>query len=603
MMALRPDLLPAAEADQGSGHERSIVSIDDADVKSANKDYNTTIESLDEKTVDETKSADENTVSSDEKTVDENADTSDDNTRDLPPIIYHYLTFETPLPPPSTISPNPPAPPPDLQKYTSPFEWPESRKNFMIWLSCLATLITAYTAGAYAAAAAQMAAEWHVSETAVVAGITTFCTGFAIAPMVLAPFSEINGRYPVFVGAGILFVICQIACAVTHSYPGMLVARFWVGCGSSVFSTMVGGVVADLYHAEGRNTPMALFSGGALVGTGLGPLVSGFIAQHTHWRWVFWVQVITCTTLIVAVTIGFRETRGSILLSRKAAALNAWYAAREQAGHAGFDMALTADPDKVVRQRIRWRVKADEERQSIAQMIGISVYRPFHLLVTEPVVFFFSLWVAFAWAVLYLTFGSIPLVFTTSHHFTLSQSDVVFAAMIAGAILSSILSIYQDRLLASYLASRPPSAWLVKNLHLDRPEGRLYFACLESAFLPLGLFWFGWTQFPSIPWIVPALGITCATMGIYSVYLATFNYLADSYHRYASSALAAQSFCRNILGGIFPLVTVQMFRGLSFQGAASLLGGIALLLTAVPWVLVVYGPEIRRRSTFAREIM
>jgi len=57
----------------------------------------------------------------------------------------------------------------------------------------------------------------------------------------------------------------QICCAVTHSYPGMIVARFFVGCGSSVFSTMVGGIISDLYHAQDRNTPMALFSGGALL--------------------------------------------------------------------------------------------------------------------------------------------------------------------------------------------------------------------------------------------------------------------------------------------------------------------------------------------------
>lgn len=205
------------------------------------------------------------------------------------PITHLYLTFETPLPSPSTSfppdeTPGPSPPQPDLVRYISPFEWPESRKNFMIWLSCIATAVTAYTAGSYAPASPYMAAEWHVSELAVVVGITTFCCGFAIAPMVLAPFSEINGRYPVFVGAGILYLICQICCAVTRSYAGMLVARFWVGAGSSVFSTMVGGVVSDLYRAEGRNTPMALFSGAALFGTGLGPLVSGFVAQNTSWR-------------------------------------------------------------------------------------------------------------------------------------------------------------------------------------------------------------------------------------------------------------------------------------------------------------------------------
>jgi len=142
-----------------------------------------------------------------------------------------------------------------------------------------------------------------------------------------------------------------------------------------------------------------------------------------------------------------------------------------------------------------------------------------------------------------------------------------------------------------------------RRLDLSSPEGRLYFACIESVLLPIGLFWFGWTQFSPIPWIVPTLAVGCATMGIYSIYLATFNYLADTYHRCASLALAAQSFCRNMLGGVFPLITVQMFTGLTFQVAASLLGGLAALLTAVPWVLVFYGPKIRARSKFAGEIM
>lgn len=80
-------------------------------------------------------------------------------------------------------------------------------------------------------------------------------------------------------------------------------------------------------------------------------------------------------------------------------------------------------------------------------------------------------------------------------------------------------------------------------------------------------------------------------------------YLADCYHRFASSALAGQSFCRNILAAIFPLVTNVMFRHLGYPGASSLLGGISALLTAVPWVLLFYGPKIRARSKIAGEIM
>ena len=511
------------------------------------------------------------------------------------PIVYHYLTFETELPSPTTLQatdPNAPTPPepPDLRNYVSPFAWSKSRKTYTIWLSCAITVATAYTAGAYAGASGQLIEYWGVSQVAINVGITTFTTGFATAPMVLAPFSELNGRKPVFVATGILFVICQLCCAVTRSYGGMLAARFFAGVGGSTFSTMVGGVVSDIYVTEDRNTPMAFFSGAALFGTGLGPLCSGFIAQHISWRWVFYVQVILDGFLILLVTVFFKETRGSVLLSRKAHKLNDWYAAREEAGLTGFDM-LVEGADKKQSQRIRWKVMADEQRESLAKMIGISVYRPFHLLVTEPVVFFFSLWVAFSWAVLYLTFSSIPLVFGTNHHFNVEQNGAVFAAMCVGALLSTILSIYQEKVARHY------------GKMSSTPEGRLYFSCIESALLPIGLFWFAWTQFPQFHWIVPTMAIGCATMGIFSVYLAVFQSLADIYHRYASSALAAQSFCRNMLAGIFPLIGDAMFKKLTYQGASSFLGGVGAILTIVPWLLLFYGPRIRARSKFASEIM
>ncbi len=121
---------------------------------------------------------------------------------------------------------------------------------------------------------------------------------------------------------------------------------------------------------------MALFSGAALFGTGLGPLVSGFIAQNVTWRWVFYLQVITCGFFIVAVALFFKETRGSVLLSRRAKLLNQWYEAREKVGLVGFNMTTSGESKKESR-RIRWKVKSDEDRESLSKMIGISVYRPF----------------------------------------------------------------------------------------------------------------------------------------------------------------------------------------------------------------------------------
>lgn len=56
--------------------------------------------------------------------------------------------------------------------------------------------------------------------------------------------------------------------------------------------------------------------------------------------------------------------------------LNQWYEEREKAGHVGFEM-LATHGGKKEKQRIRWKVKSDEERESLGKMIGISLYRPF----------------------------------------------------------------------------------------------------------------------------------------------------------------------------------------------------------------------------------
>lgn len=186
------------------------------------------------------------------------------------PIEFEYLTYDTELPSLSrTIDDGQekdtlPSPP-DLAKYQDPFTWSRAQKQSLVWQSVVGTALTAYSAGSYAPAVDQMVAEWGYGRVEVLVGITLFTIGFGVAPMILgqsciifrpqkrshpftAPFSEINGRRPVFVVAGIIFVVCVACCAATQLYAGMMVSRLLGGLASSVFSTMVGGVVADIYE-------------------------------------------------------------------------------------------------------------------------------------------------------------------------------------------------------------------------------------------------------------------------------------------------------------------------------------------------------------------
>lgn len=462
-----------------------------------------------------------------------------------------------------------------IPDFLSPFRWSLKKKITILSGAFMASTLASYSSGAYALASEPLRRKWGIDDTQFNAGITLFVTGFAITPMVLAPVSEVHGRYWVFVASGIVFFLGSLGCAVTDSYAGMMVARLITGNGAAVFATLTGGVVSDLYRKEDRNTPMALYSLSIMIGTGLGPLVSGIIVDRLGWRWIFYLQLITIGTATTIIFFLFQETRSNVLVRRKCAALNAMQ----------FEtLSGTA---------VRFAPSVEENIHVEISIIWRSLAFPLRLLMTESILFWFTLWVSFAWAILYMQFSSVGLVFTGVYGFDSTQVGAVYTAVVVGSILSIILAVIQE----------PITRWVFPHKTISTtPEQRLLSPCIQSILLPIGLFWFFMSAKPDTTWVSPTLAIGSCTMGIYSIYLAVFNYLADTYHGYASSALAAQSLCRNLIGGIFPLLTARMINSLTLKGTGGLLGGLGLVLTAIPWLLYFYGRRIRARSPFAKEM-
>lgn len=66
-----------------------------------------------------------------------------------------------------------------------------------------------------------------------------------------------------------------------------------------------------------------------------------------------------------------------------------------------------------------------------------------------------------------------------------------------------------------------------------------------------------------------------------------------------ASAMAANGLLRYILGGCFPLWTIQMYNAMGIGWATSLLGFICVLLLPIPYVFYKYGPSIRKNSRYS----
>ena len=129
-------------------------------------------------------------------------------------------------------------------------------------------------------------------------------------------------------------------------------------------------------------------------------------------------------------------------------------------------------------------------------------------------------------------------------------------------------------------------------------ETRLLVMGFGSLALPVGLFWFAWTSFPSIsPWPQIIAGVPIG-FSVVVITLQGLNYIIDVYTIYANSAIAVLTFIRSLFGAGFPLFASAMFENLGVPWATSTLGFISVALIPVPVVFYVFGARIRGWSKY-----
>ncbi|KAI0332771.1 MFS general substrate transporter [Cubamyces sp. BRFM 1775] len=429
-------------------------------------------------------------------------------------------------------------------------------------------LSTASSSSAYALGDPSMIRDLNATQFQATVGLSMYTLGFALVPLVSASFSEEFGRQPLYFFSGVGCLLMHLMIALAPNIQTVIVGRFLAGAFGSTGSTMVGGTIADIWAPHERGLPMSLFAVMALTGPGVGCVAAGWIEQNPHleWRWIQWIHVIWTGIFVIAVSICMKETRSGVLLTRLAQKLR-----KDTGNH-------------------HYRARIEDERASLRTLIYISCTRPVYLLITEPVVAAFSLWVGFAWGILYVLVESIAPAFKTIHHFNTGQTGTVFASMIVGCFAGLAIQLYQEKLYTKYAPKKGP-------------EARLFSACLGALLFPAGMFIYAWCTFESVPWIGMAMGIFVIMTALFVLYVAVFTYLADCYGIFASSALAGQSLCRNLMGMAFPLFTEQMFARLTYHWGNTLFGFIAVAMIPIPYVLLWKGPAIRASSKFASQAM
>lgn len=174
-------------------------------------------------------------------------------------------------------------------------------------------------------------------------------------------------------------------------------------------------------------------------------------------------------------------------------------------------------------------------------------------------------------------------VFENVYGFTHGAAGLVYLSNGVGAITGCILfGMVSDRIVVKLADGREM-----------KPEYRLPFVIPATLFIPTGLLWYGWSAEKHAQYMVPIIGTSFIGLGNMASQMPVQTYLIDAYPEHASSATAACTVLRSLVGTFLPIAGPPMYSALGYGWGNTTLALIAFLLAPISWVFYRYGETIR----------
>ncbi|EWZ28442.1 major facilitator superfamily domain-containing protein [Fusarium oxysporum Fo47] len=442
----------------------------------------------------------------------------------------------------------------------NPLNWPAYKAVAHVVIISFMTLTVNLAATMFAPAASDLAKDFGITNSTVVTlAVSIYLLGFAFGPLLIAPLSELHGRYWIYNVCNLIILGMTLGCAKAPNLGGFLTCRFLAGVAGSAPLTIGGGTIADVTTPNNRAKAMTGWALGPLLGPVLGPIAGGFISAHLGWRWTFWIIAILSGVNSIICVLFMRETYAPTILAHRAARL------RKETGN----------------ENLR---PAGARSINTSTLILQTITKAITMLFTSTVLFLLSLFNAFAFGLLYLLFTTFPQVFEGQYGFGTGVSGLSYIGVGTGMFIGLFTFGITDKMMNAKNAS-------------PKPETRLVMTMVATPLLAVGLFWYGWSAKEKVHWIVPVIGTAFVGFGILAIMLPSQLYVVDLFGAQgAASALAALAVFRSLFAAFLPLAGPPMYDNLGLGWGNSVLGFLAVAFIPLPILFYKFGERLRNRN-------
>ncbi|HYK31052.1 MAG TPA: MFS transporter, partial [Streptosporangiaceae bacterium] len=139
--------------------------------------------------------------------------------------------------------------------------------------------------------------------------VSSYVLVFAGLLLVGGRLADSYGRRRLFFTGTVVFTLASLGAGLAGSGGVLIGARLVQGLGAAlVVPTTLAIIIATFTNARERTTAIGIWTAIGAMALAFGPLIGGFISQHLHWGWIFFINV---PVGIAAVTIAALSTAES----------------------------------------------------------------------------------------------------------------------------------------------------------------------------------------------------------------------------------------------------------------------------------------------------
>lgn len=106
-----------------------------------------------------------------------------------------------------------------------------------------------------------------------------FALIYSVAGLPLGRAADVFPRRLVIIAGVLLWSIATLACGYAHSFPGLFVARMFVGIGEACLAPAAMSMIGDYFAPQHRGTAIGTFLLGMVVGGGVALMIGGSVLQ------------------------------------------------------------------------------------------------------------------------------------------------------------------------------------------------------------------------------------------------------------------------------------------------------------------------------------